>query len=111
MRTGPLDIAPRNGKRDPKSMQLRDTKPGFMRSIDALARSAEPVPNLPSIKKWRQGERLTPYDANRDASRQKLRSMVCGQCHLTFYCGPKTTLFFPWANGTRWSRSKPPTTP
>jgi len=86
---------------DPKSMQLRVTKPGFMRGIDALARSAEPVPHLPSIEKWRQGDRSTPYDANRDASRQELRSMVCGQCHVTYYCGPKATLFFPWANGLK----------
>ena len=90
-----------NGKR---SLQLRVTKPGFMRGIDALARSAEPVPHLPSIEKWRQGDRSTPYDANRDASRQELRSMVCGQCHVTYHCGPKTTLFFPWANGLKVER-------
>ncbi len=86
---------------DPKTMQLRVTKPGFMRGIDALARSAEPVPHLPSIEKWRQGDRSAPYDPNRDASRQELRSMVCGQCHVTYYCGPKTTLFFPWARGLK----------
>ena len=27
--------------------------------------------------------------------------MVCGQCHVTYYCGPKTTLFFPWNNGLK----------
>jgi nitrite reductase (cytochrome c-552) len=26
---------------------------------------------------------------------------VCGQCHVEYYCGPKATLFFPWANGLR----------
>ena len=82
-------------------MQLRVTKPGFMRGIDALARSAEPVPHLPSIEKWRKGDRSAPYDPNRDASRQELRSMVCGQCHVTYYCGPKATLFFPWAHGLK----------
>ena len=69
---------------DPKNMALRVTKPGFIRGIVALANSPEPVPHLPSIEKWRKGDRATPYDANRDASRQELRSMVCGQCHVEY---------------------------
>jgi nitrite reductase (cytochrome c-552) len=24
---------------------------------------------------------------------------VCGQRHVEHYCGPKTTLFYPWNNG------------
>ncbi len=86
---------------DPKNMALRVTKPGFLRGVVALANSAEPVPHLPSIEKWRKGDKATPYDANRDASRQELRSMVCGQCHVEYYCGPKATLFFPWNNGLK----------
>jgi nitrite reductase (cytochrome c-552) len=86
---------------EPKSMQLRVTKPGFLRGIDLLAKSAEPVPHLPSVEKWRKGDRKEAYDPNKDASRQELRSMVCGQCHVTYYCGPKTTLFFPWGNGLK----------
>jgi nitrite reductase (cytochrome c-552) len=86
---------------DPKTNQLRVTKPGFLVGIDALARSSEPVPHLPSIEKWRKGDRKEAYDPNHDASRQELRSMVCGQCHVTYYCGPKMTLFFPWANGLK----------
>jgi nitrite reductase (cytochrome c-552) len=82
-------------------MQLRVTKPGFIRGIDALARSAEPVPHLPSIERWRKGDRAAAYDPNKDASRQELRSYVCGQCHVEYYCGPKTTLFFPWNNGLK----------
>jgi nitrite reductase (cytochrome c-552) len=82
-------------------MQVRVTKPGFIRGIDALARSSEPVPHLPSIEKWRKGDRSVAYDANRDASRQEMRSMVCGQCHVEYYCGPKVTLFFPWNNGLK----------
>ena len=27
--------------------------------------------------------------------------MVCGQCHVTYYCGPKAPLFFPWNNGLK----------
>ncbi len=86
---------------DPTSMALRVTKPGFLTGIAALARSDDPVPHLPSIEKWRRGDRNVPYDANRDASRQELRSMVCGQCHVEYYCGPKTTLFFPWDKGLK----------
>ena len=29
----------------------------------------------------------------------EMRSFVCGQCHVEYYCGPKTTLFYPWNNG------------
>ena len=86
---------------DPKNMSLRVTKPGFIRGIVALAKSAEPVPHLPSIEKWRKGDKTVAYDANRDASRQEMRSMVCGQCHVEYYCGPKTTLFFPWDKGLK----------
>jgi nitrite reductase (cytochrome c-552) len=86
---------------DPVSMQLRVTRPGFLRGIDALARSDVPVPPLPSLETWRRGDREEPYDPNRDASRQELRSMVCGQCHVEYYCGPKVTLFFPWDRGLR----------
>jgi nitrite reductase (cytochrome c-552) len=86
---------------DPVDMQLRVSRPGFFRGIEALARSDEPVPHLPSIERWRQGDRKEPYNPNREASRQELRSMVCGQCHVEYYCGPKTTLFFPWEKGLK----------
>jgi nitrite reductase (cytochrome c-552) len=86
---------------DPKSMQLRVTKPGFIRGIAVLAQSSEPVPHLPSIETWRKGDRKAPYDPNTLASRQEMRSMVCGQCHVEYYCGPKTTLFYPWNNGLK----------
>lgn len=86
---------------EPNSMALRVTKPGFLVGIAALARSDEPVPHLPSLERWRKGDRAQPYDANREASRQELRSMVCGQCHVEYYCGPKMALTFPWANGLK----------
>lgn len=86
---------------DPKTMELRVTRPGFVSGIAALAESAEPVPHLPSVELWRSGPRSEPYDANRDASRQEMRSFVCAQCHVEYYCGPKTTLFFPWSKGLR----------
>jgi nitrite reductase (cytochrome c-552) len=30
-----------------------------------------------------------------------MRSFVCGQCHVEYYCGPKLALFFPWERGLR----------
>jgi len=86
---------------DPKTMELRVTRPGFIRGIQALAASEALVPHIPTIERWRQGKRDTPYDANVDATRQEMRSFVCGQCHVEYYCGPKMTLEFPWANGLK----------
>jgi nitrite reductase (cytochrome c-552) len=64
-----------------------------------LAESDAPVPAMPSIEIWRAGSRKEPYDPNRDASRNELRSFVCGQCHVEYYCGGKMPLTFPWAKG------------
>jgi nitrite reductase (cytochrome c-552) len=86
---------------DPKLMALRVTRPGFILGIRALAESAEPTPHIPSIERWRQSDRAHPYDPNVDANRQEMRSFVCGQCHVEYYCGPKTTLFFPWNRGLK----------
>ncbi len=86
---------------DPNTMQLRVTRPGFLLGIRELATSDAPVPHLPSIEKWRKGDRKEPYDPNTLASRQEMRSMVCGQCHVEYYCGPKVTLFYPWGKGLK----------
>jgi len=86
---------------NPKTMELRVTRPGFIRGIQSLAAGSEPTPHLASIERWRKGSRTTPYDPNADASRQEMRSYVCGQCHVEYYCGPKTTLFYPWNNGLK----------
>ena len=86
---------------DPRSMELRVTRPGFIRGIQALAAGSTLVPHLESIGRWRGGNRSAPYDPNVDASRQEMRSFDCGQCHVEYYCGPKTPLFYPWNNGLR----------
>ena len=86
---------------DPKTMELRITRPGFINGIAALAESDDPVPHMPSVARWRAGDRKRPYDPNIDASRQEKRSFVCGQCHVEYYCGSKETLFFPWNNGLK----------
>jgi len=85
----------------PETMKTRVTRPGFVRGIAALAASDEPVPHLPSVERWREGDRSVPYDPNALASRQEMRSFVCGQCHVEYYCGPKETLFFPWSGGVK----------
>ncbi len=84
---------------DPTDMSLRVTRPGFVRGIQALAASDAPVPALASIQLWRDGKRSEPYDPNRDASRNEMRSYVCGQCHVEYYCGGKMPLTVPWGQG------------
>jgi nitrite reductase (cytochrome c-552) len=56
---------------------------------------------MPSVALWRQGKRERSYDPNVDASRNEMRSFVCGQCHVEYYCGNKMTLTFPWGKGLR----------
>jgi nitrite reductase (cytochrome c-552) len=86
---------------DPKTMALRVTRPGFLRGIQALAASDAPVPALSSIEDWRKGKRDRPYDPNTDGTRNELRSYVCGQCHVEYYCSTKMPLTFPWGKGLR----------
>src|SRR5262249_17953889 len=86
---------------EPKTQALWVTKPALIRAIAALASGDAAVPHLRSIEKWRKGDRARPYDPNQDASRQEMRSMACGQCHVEYYCGPKTTLFYPCNKGLK----------
>ena len=86
---------------DPASMALRITRPGFMDGIAALARGNEPTPHLPSIEQWRRAGRPGDYDPNARATRQEMRSFVCGQCHVEYYCANKDTLEFPWSQGLK----------
>jgi nitrite reductase (cytochrome c-552) len=86
---------------DPTTMALRVTRPGFIRGIQAFAASDAPVPAFSSIVEWRKGNRKQPYDPNTDGSRNEMRSFVCGQCHVEYYCSTKMPLTFPWGNGLR----------
>ncbi|HEX2838874.1 MAG TPA: ammonia-forming cytochrome c nitrite reductase subunit c552 [Phycisphaerales bacterium] len=87
---------------DPDTMLLRVTKPGFINGIAALAKSGEPVPHLPSIERWRKGARTKDYDPNVDASRQEMRSMACGQCHVEYYFkGEGKVVTYPWHKGLK----------
>jgi nitrite reductase (cytochrome c-552) len=86
---------------DPKTMELRVTRPAFIAAIQKLAASSADVAHLPSIERWRQSGKKQPYDPNVDGSRQEMRSFVCGQCHVEYYCGKGMTLFFPWDQGLK----------
>ena len=87
---------------DPSSMRLRVTRPAFLEGIANLASSPEPVPHLPSIEQWRKGDRALPYDPNQLASRQEMRSLACGQCHVEYYFkGDQKRLTFLWHKGLK----------
>lgn len=71
---------------DPKTMQLRVTRPGFLYGIKALKKS--------------QG--VENYDPNAMASRQEMRVYVCGQCHVEYYfAGERKLVTYPWAQGIK----------
>ncbi len=86
---------------EPDSMRLRVTRPAFKVGMQRLAASDAPVPAIPSIGIWRQGPRSEPYDPNVDATRNEMRSFVCGQCHVEYYCSSAMPLTFPWGNGLK----------
>ncbi len=87
---------------DPQTVQLRVTRPGFLNGIRDLAKSDAPLPHLPSVERWRQGTREEDYDPNTLATRQELRSLVCGQCHVEYYFqGSAKLLTYPWHNGLK----------
>jgi nitrite reductase (cytochrome c-552) len=50
----------------PKTKELRVTRPGFLAGIQKLAAGPAPVPHLPSVERWRRGDRAKPYDPNVD---------------------------------------------
>ncbi|MCL4707595.1 ammonia-forming cytochrome c nitrite reductase subunit c552 [bacterium] len=87
---------------DPKTMQLRVTRPGFFNGIRVLANSDQPLPHLPSIERWRREGRKGDYDVNTMATRQEMRSLVCGQCHVEYYFkGEGKLLTYPWHKGIK----------
>jgi nitrite reductase (cytochrome c-552) len=80
---------------DPATMALRVTRPGFIVGIQALAASGAATPALDSITRWRAGTKSEKYDPNALASRTEMRSFVCAQCHVEYYCSSKMPLTFP----------------
>jgi nitrite reductase (cytochrome c-552) len=54
------------------------------------------------MRAWKASEGLADYDPNRMATRQEMRSFVCGQCHVEYYFkGPEKRLTYPWAKGIK----------
>ncbi len=87
---------------DPGTMSLRVSRPGMLEGLAALANDDTPLPHLPSIERWREGDRANPYDPNQLATRQEMRALVCGQCHVEYYFAPETKrLTYPWHNGLK----------
>ncbi|WP_254507329.1 ammonia-forming cytochrome c nitrite reductase subunit c552 [Anatilimnocola floriformis] len=100
---------------EPATMALRVTRPGFIKGIQALAKSEEPTPHLPSVERWRKTDKKEDYQPNQLASRTEMGSFVCGQCHVEYYCSSKMPLEFPWSKGLKvqqieehWNNTKFP---
>jgi nitrite reductase (cytochrome c-552) len=92
---------------EPESLKLRVSRPAFFAGIRALAKSEAPVPHLPSIERWRKDGRKGEYDVNREASRQEMRSFVCGQCHVEYYFkGEGKLLTYPWHEGLKLDQAE-----
>ncbi|MBI4550183.1 MAG: ammonia-forming cytochrome c nitrite reductase subunit c552 [Candidatus Omnitrophica bacterium] len=71
---------------DPKTMDLRVTRPGFLNGIKELKRL----------------EGIENYDPNTMATRQEMRAFVCGQCHVEYYFkGEGKFLTYPWSKGLK----------
>lgn len=63
---------------DPKTMELQITRPALIEAFE------------------RQGKDIT------QATRQEKRSLVCAQCHVTYYFEPETKrVMFPWDEGIK----------
>jgi nitrite reductase (cytochrome c-552) len=88
---------------DSQTMALRVTRPAFVEGLQALASSDQPVPqHLASLERWRQQGRKGTYDVNQLATRQEMRTFVCGQCHVEYYFkGADKRLTYPWAKGLK----------
>jgi nitrite reductase (cytochrome c-552) len=87
---------------EPKSLELRVTRPAFLEGIRALAKSDDPVPHLPSVERWRKEGRKGDFDPNAAASRQERRTLVCAQCHVEYYFkGAGKLVTYPWSKGLK----------
>ena len=72
---------------DPKSMALRVTRPGFLNGIKAYMKTEKNIDN---------------YNPNTMASRQEMRTFVCGQCHVEYYFKPEgKAVTYPWSKGLK----------
>ncbi len=71
---------------DSKTMALRVTRPAFMEGIRA----------------YKASQGVADYDVNSMATRQEMRTYVCGQCHVEYYFkGAEKRLTYPWHKGLK----------
>lgn len=71
---------------DPKTMELRVTRPGFINGIKLV----------------KEKEGLKDYDVNKMATHQEKRTFVCAQCHVEYYFkGKDKLLTYPWHKGLK----------
>jgi nitrite reductase (cytochrome c-552) len=71
---------------DPQTMALRVTRPGF----------------LNGIREYMKSKGIENYDPNTMATRQEMRSFVCGQCHVEYYFkGDGKLVTYPWSKGLK----------
>ncbi len=71
---------------DPKSMELRITRPGFMNAIKLV----------------KEKEGFKDYDVNKMATHQEKRTFVCAQCHVEYYFkGEDKLVTYPWHKGLK----------
>ena len=69
---------------DSQTMQLRITRPAF----------------IEGIRNYKASLGVANFDVNKDATRQEMRSYVCGQCHVEYsFQGPEKRLVYPWFKG------------
>jgi nitrite reductase (cytochrome c-552) len=55
---------------------------------------------MEGMRALKASQGMMDYDVNRDATRQEMRSFVCGQCHVEYYFqGPEKRLVYPWSQG------------
>lgn len=71
---------------DPKTQELRITRPAFLNAVKELKRL----------------EGIADYNPNTMATRQEMRTFVCAQCHVEYYFkGPEKFLIYPWSKGLK----------
>lgn len=71
---------------DAGTMALRVTRPGF----------------IEGIKAFKESQGIKEYDVNKMATRQEMRTFVCGQCHVEYYFkGENKRLTYPWSKGLK----------
>ncbi len=71
---------------DPKTMELRVTRPAFMNAIKLV----------------KEKEGIKDYDVNKMATHQEKRTFVCAQCHVEYYFkGEEKKLIYPWHKGLK----------